>query len=145
MSESTNQEKTTGRCLCGAVEFAVALKNRDVGACHCGMCRRWTGGVFLALEYVGDVELTKGDALGIYPSSDWGERCFCKTCGTSLFWRLRGGGHGVVSAQALDGASDVRLANEIFYDEKPGYYSFAEPTHKMTGAEVMALFAPKPE
>ena len=31
---------------------------------------------------------------------------------------------------------------EIFIDEKPEGYRFAGKTHQMTGAELMALFAP---
>ena len=41
--------------------------------------------------------------LGSYDSSDWAKRQFCRTCGTSLFWRLReGDGHVAVAFQAFD-------------------------------------------
>jgi hypothetical protein len=32
------------------------------------------------------------------------------------------------------------LTTEIFVDEKPGYYTFANETRKLTGQEVMAAF-----
>lgn len=81
----------------------------------------------------------------MYASSDWGERGFCTKCGTSLFWRAKDGTHGVVSPEALDDASNTKLTTEIFIDEKPAYYNFAEPTHKLTGAQVFEMFAPKNE
>ena len=36
----------------------------------------------------------------------------------------------------------MSLANQVFIDEKPAYYDFANKTGTMTGAEVLALFAP---
>ena len=80
-----------GGCLCGAVRFTAAPKDREVGACHCSMCRQVDGGAVL-----GD-RLRRRDArsrtlsnLGVYRSSEWAERCFCKKCGTPLFYRLVG-------------------------------------------------------
>ena len=33
-----------GRCLCGAVRVRVARLASTMSACHCDMCRRWSGG-----------------------------------------------------------------------------------------------------
>ena len=132
-------------CLCGAVTFKAALKNEEVGACHCSMCRQWSGGVFLAIGYEGTLVFEDTDALGVYKSSDWGERGFCTRCGSSLFWRTHDESHGVVSAQAVSALASPALTGEIFVDSKPDYYNFREDTRKMTGAEVMAMFAPKSE
>ena len=81
-------------------------------------------------------------SLGVYRSSEWAERCFCKTCGTPLFYRLVGKDMHFVSAEAFDDREGYALASQIFIDEKPAYYDFANPTHNMTGAEVFAAFAP---
>lgn len=144
MSDATTKTlERTAQCLCGGVKFSARLKNGEVGVCHCSMCRRWSGGIFLSVEAVGDLEFERDDALGVYTSSDWGERCFCSKCGSTLFWRMRNGRHTVVSAQALDDLPEPRLSGEIFFDEKPDYYNFAEATRKMTGAEVFAMYAPK--
>ena len=45
-----------------------------------------------------------------------------------------------LSAGALDDQSRLALTTEIFIDEKPLYYAFANETKKMTGAEVVAAF-----
>ena len=131
----------SGRCLCGAVRFSFDAKKREVGVCHCGMCRRWSAGPFFAYEHEGPVRFEGADNIGVYKSSEWGERAFCKTCGTSLYWRLSGAEHYALSSGTLDDQTGFAFVAEIFVDEKPGYYDFANETNKMTGAEVMAAFA----
>ena len=39
-----------GRCLCSAVKFSAKNISNNVGACHCGMCRRWGGGPLMAVS-----------------------------------------------------------------------------------------------
>ena len=34
----------------------------------------------------------------------------------------------------------AKLTTEVFIDEKPGFYAFAQETNQMTGAELFALF-----
>ena len=132
----------SGQCLCGAVRFAAVAKNNHVGACHCSMCQRWAAGLFLAIDLEPEtVEITGDEALGVYTSSDWGERCFCKACGTPLFWRSRDGSLVVASAGALDDKSELAFFSQIFIDEKPAYYDFANDTRKLTGPEFVALMA----
>jgi hypothetical protein len=132
----------SGGCLCGAVRFNAVPKNREVGACHCSMCRRWTAGPFLVLECCSTLNIENSSSLGTYRSSNWAERAFCKQCGTPLFYRLIDKDFYAVSAEAFDDRNGFALASEIFIDEKPTYYEFANKTHKMTGAEVFAAFAP---
>jgi hypothetical protein len=133
-----------GHCLCGAVKFTATPEKMEMGICHCGMCRRWTGAAFMGVGAGSSVKITDGEKdLGVYKSSDYGERCFCKKCGTTLFWRMQGGGMTVVAAQAFDDPSQFKLTSEIFIDEKPANYAFANDTKKMTGAEFVAAFMGK--
>ena len=37
----------TGGCLCGAIRYRATIDNPRFGACHCPMCRKWTGGPLL--------------------------------------------------------------------------------------------------
>ena len=37
-----------------------------------------------------DVIFEDESAIGVFESSEWAERGFCKSCGTALFYRLRG-------------------------------------------------------
>lgn len=140
MGEMATGREVSGGCLCGAVRFSAVAGKSDVGVCHCTMCQRWSAGPFLALDCdAATLKVSDADALGVYASSEWGERCFCKTCGSSLMWRSRDGRHLVVSAGALDDTEMLRLASQIFIDQKPAYYAFANETIKMTGPEFIAL------
>ncbi len=133
----------SGGCLCGAVRFAAVPEKLEMDVCHCGMCRKWSGGTFMAVPCTG-VTVDDDAALGVYPSSDWGERVFCRTCGSSLFWRLRGAeGHVAVSMQSFDDLSPFAFTEEIFIDEKPALYAFAGERPRKTGAQVVAEFAAK--
>jgi hypothetical protein len=134
-------KRMTGQCLCGEIRFRATPKHKEMDACHCGMCRRWAGGVFLSVECGTEVEIEKEERLGVYPSSEWGERCFCTICGSTLFWRMRDGTNIMVSAQAFDRPEEFVFVREIFVDEKPGNYSFADSTKKITGAEFIASFS----
>jgi hypothetical protein len=44
----------------------------------------------------------------------------------------------------FDEAPEFSFDQQIFIDEKPAYYRFANDTRNMTGAEVFALYAPPP-
>ncbi len=132
----------SGGCLCGAVRFSAAPPNSEVGVCHCGMCRRWAAGPFLAIDCADSLKVENPADMGVYRSSEWAERCFCKKCGTPLFYRLVGKNLHFASAEAFDDRSGYTLTSQIFIDEKPAYYDFANQTHNMTGTEVWAAFAP---
>ena len=81
--------------------------------------------------------------LGVYKSSEWAERGFCRECGTSLFYRLKGGKQYYVSVEAIEDLQHISLTEEVFIDEKPDYYGFSQTTKQMTGAELFAYFSAK--
>lgn len=127
----------SGRCLCGAVEFTAADVETDHHACHCSMCRRWTGSPMLAAS-AGAVKFIGGEHITGYKSSDWAERCFCSKCGTSLFYYLIPADHYVISVGAFDDADAFTMVGEIFIDNKPPGYGFAGDHPRKTEAEFMA-------
>jgi hypothetical protein len=129
-----------GHCLCGAVKFQATVKSHDVSVCHCSMCNRWSGGMSMFLDAVGAPKFEGAENIGIYRSSEWGERGFCKTCGSSLFWKLAGEDRYTLSTGVLDDQTKLHLATEIFIEDKPGYYGFANATAKLSGVEAMAAY-----
>ncbi len=133
------QATLNAQCLCGAVTFTAVPENDEAGACHCGMCQHWAGGISI-MRSCTELSIVKGEALGIYNSSEWGERGFCRECGSSLFWRAKEGQHSSIAAAAFDNHDRVRLTTEIFYDRKPDFYALANDTRKMTEAETIAFF-----
>lgn len=132
-----------GQCVCGATTFTVELKNHDVHACHCSICRRQTSGVIMTIDVEqGSLQFTQDQHLSIYNSSDWGERGFCNYCGTNLFWRTKDQSYCNINAFALDQQpQDIKFDMEIFIDNKPEFYAFNNETKKLTEADVIALFA----
>jgi hypothetical protein len=118
MAESAN---ITGGCLCGAVRFTASPNDREVGACHCSMCRRWTAGPFMVRDCGTTLSVEDKTNLGIYRSSEWAERAFCKQCGTPLFYRLIDQDLYFVSAEAFDNREGYAPASQVFIDEKPAY------------------------
>lgn len=136
-----NATRVTGSCLCGAVRLQATLTSRKVDACHCSMCRKWSGGPLLCVSAAPGAALEGTEHITDYASSDWAERGFCSRCGTHLYYRLRQTGEYMIPVGLLDDPGGLRFEEQIFIDEKPGYYEFANKTHNLTGAEVFAKFA----
>ena len=133
-------ERIEGHCLCGAVTVRAAPVRRHVEACHCTMCRRWCGIAFVGVMCGSDVEIDGEQHVVRYRSSDWAERGFCGRCGSNLFYHyLPLDTYGFTAGLFSDEAF-LPLAEEIFIDEKPGYYAFDAESEKLTGAEVKAKY-----
>jgi hypothetical protein len=130
-----------GRCLCGAVQI-TAQDNVQMHACHCNMCRRWSSGPMLAVHSAPGVQIAGDEHITVFRSSEWAERGFCGTCGTHLFYRLLPTGEYFLSAGLFQNGPTMVLHEQIFIDEKPPGYDFANDTPKLTGAEIFAKFTP---
>jgi hypothetical protein len=93
---------TSGRCLCGAIEFEVAGDPRVVAVCHCRDCQRGAGApmVVWAMFQEPQLRLKKGMPASIN-SSGTAVRSFCPTCGTGLFYR---------NSEVLPGLVDVQAS-----------------------------------
>ncbi len=74
----------TGHCLCGGVSVRIGAHDARIGACHCRMCQRWSGGLFLCFEAA---EVQVLGQVARYRSSPFAERAFCPVCGTHLWMR----------------------------------------------------------
>ena len=127
----------TGKCLCGAVTFVARGLDTEIHACHCEMCRRWTGGPGFATR-ADAVEFSGEDKIRVFDSSDWAERGFCADCGTHLFYRMKADGLTMLWSGALDDVSDLKLTGEIYVDSKPPGYDFEGDHPRQTGAEFLA-------
>ncbi|MGB3625358.1 MAG: GFA family protein [Henriciella sp.] len=130
-----------GQCLCGGVAFEVA-RDGAMSACHCRMCQRWTGSVFIDMDVEDDdMTLVSHDTLAWYDSSDWAKRGFCSRCGSSLFYRMKtDGAKWAVLAGTLDLPAGHTLSMEIFVDEKPDYFDLAGERPRLTAEETLARF-----
>lgn len=127
-----------GHCLCGAVSF-TSSEAKEIGACHCAFCRRWSGGPLLAVHCGPDVSFESTDQITAYASSEWAERAFCKQCGTHLYYKLLATGEYFIPAGAFD-SSDFELTSQIYIDKKPAYYAFANQTTMLTEQQVIEQY-----
>lgn len=129
-----------GKCLCGAVRFTADEAEPHFHACHCSMCRRWSGGPLFVVLASG-VKFDGEENVARYDSSAWAERAFCKRCGTNLFYRLKKTDQYYLSVGAFDDPTAFNLAGEIYVDHKPEGYAFAGDHPRLTEEETLALFA----
>ena len=82
----------SGRCLCGAVEYACASEPMFQANCHCDDCRRSGGGVYASFVFVSENMLTvnSGELHSFSHETDRGNtatKYFCPKCGSQLFTR----------------------------------------------------------
>ena len=86
-----------------------------------------------------EVEIEGQNNLAVFESSEWANRGFCKSCGSNLFYRFKENQRYMVSASLFDHQFD--FTKQVFIEEQPKYYRFANETVKLTGEELFALFA----
>lgn len=139
----------TGRCLCNAISFKIKTPAEKVFANHDEESRRWTGGVALTVMVRATNTAFSGwGHIVQYAGSDRNRHCFCRLCGTSLFVRH-------VSPEAMDGMislsvgcfdnhEGLKLTADTYVDRKPEFYGFEGERRGLTGAEVEAMYAPRP-
>ncbi|EKT4540419.1 GFA family protein [Pseudomonas putida] len=124
-----------GTCLCGDTRLTVTVDNTHISACHCSMCRKWTGGPLLVV-HCSKPPLIEGRAPSVYDSSDWAQRAFCGRCGTHLYYRLKANDFHAVPVGLLDGDQAWDFDLQIFVEQKPAWYCFANQTKELSGQEV---------
>jgi len=135
-----------GGCLCGAVRFRARLTETSFGACHCPMCRKWTGSALLGITVPeGNVDWTGIEHVARRQSSAWGERAWCADCGSALWFRVTVDGPYAGNVELpvglFDDANGLVLTNEIYIDHKPDSYAFAATERQvLTRADCVARF-----
>lgn len=115
-----------GRCLCGAVHYAV--KDEFVYAlnCHCSRCRRATGSAFKPFAGIerDKLRVTQGsDNLWIFGDEHASHNVHCKTCGSLMFSVVRDGQFVHVTLGTLDDTPTLRPTAHIFVGSKAPWYS----------------------
>lgn len=125
-----------GNCLCGAVRLRVADHDPRVGACHCRMCQRWSGGLFLSFT-ASQVEVA--GEVARYQSSSFAERAFCPRCGSHLWMRdTAGDGSYDLMPGLFDEAIGWPMRSEIYTDRAMASVRLAGDHRHATRAEYEA-------
>lgn len=136
MSEAT---QITGRCLCGAVTVTAQTEGARLRACHCKMCRQHTSAMFISVDTVpGTLQIT-GPAQS-FASSEWAERGFCGTCGSTLWYGTVHDGMRHPAAGLFEDAAGGRMKMEFFADQCPQGYALTGDHKRLSTDETIAMF-----
>ncbi|MEZ5777172.1 MAG: GFA family protein [Paracoccaceae bacterium] len=136
----TNDLALSGHCLCGGVTIEVSNGHDPrVGACHCRMCQRWSGGLFLCFDAPAEAVTISGEVRR-YPSSSFSERAFCPTCGSALWMRDTGREDAPFELMPglFDAARGWPLRSEIYVDRALACLRLAGDHRRETRAEYEA-------
>jgi len=112
-----------GSCLCGGIAFHAARPATNASHCYCTMCQRFHGaaaGSYIDVAASGYVLERGAELLIEYASSEQGRRGFCKTCGSSLYWRSTGTPDVIeLSLGTLDPPWTGTVDREVYVETKP--------------------------
>jgi hypothetical protein len=100
--------------------------------------------MFVSLETVPESIAVDGP-VKVFDSSDWANRAFCETCGSTLWYGTKHDGAKNLAAGLFPNAGGGVLKVEFFADKCPQGYALAGDHRKMTTEETIALFAPAEE
>lgn len=114
-----------GSCLCGEIRYATEAAPQGASMCHCGQCRRQSGGIWSS-AFVPEAELTITGPVSWFAASDTAKRGFCARCGSFLFWKAHDEDTISFSLGSIDGPTGLRLTKHIFVADKGDYYDIAD-------------------
>jgi hypothetical protein len=88
MVQDNRRVVQSGGCQCGRVRYALYAEPSSADICHCRMCQRAVGNLFMAVAGVPQDQFawTRGEPA-LFQSSSAAERGFCPDCGTPLTFR----------------------------------------------------------
>ena len=128
-----------GGCQCGAVRYEISEPLHNVSHCHCSMCRKQHGALFVSFGTTAVTHLSVDgeDSLSSYESSASLTRQFCSNCGGQVLIRAEDNPDNVfVALGSLDaGQSPGHTGGErhIFWESKVSWYDPSDDLPKMTG------------
>jgi hypothetical protein len=135
------QTKLNGRCMCGAVTVTATATNPVLRACHCEMCRQHNSFAFMNIQTDTD-SIEMNGPVKVYKSSDWAQRAFCETCGSTLWYGMQHDGSRNLAAGLFPDLGGAEMVQEYFADECLYGTGFSGDHQKLTRQETFALFAP---
>lgn len=133
-------EQFDGHCLCGSVTVRVSGALGDISACHCEMCTRWSGSVQMGIE-VPQERVTIAGPVKTHRSSPIGERAWCDTCGSAIWFRYPEGpdaGYSELAPGLFDNAGGARLVRIVYADRHPDGYALAGDVERVSKAAYEA-------
>ena len=88
-----------------------------------------------------EITFEQENDISLFSSSDWAERGFCKHCGSHLFYRLKQSLQYFIPAGLFSTDDAFIFDHQVFIEERPSYYCFANKTEDLTGEQLFAKFS----
>ncbi len=136
-SETGGNRALMGRCLCGAVHYAVMDEFLYALNCYCSNCRRATGSAFKPFAGIERTKLhvTKGHENLLIFGKENGNDTRCKACGSLLYSVVRDGAFVHVTMGTLVENPTIRPTAHIFVGSKAPWFTITDdlPQHEEFG------------
>ena len=127
----------SGKCLCGAVHYAVADRFVYALNCHCSNCRRATGAAFKPFAGIErhKFRVTRGEESLLIFGDDNASDARCKVCGSLLYSVVREGAFVHVTLGTLVDDPTIRPSAHIFVGSKAPWFEITDdlPQHAEFG------------
>jgi len=122
-----NEDIIKGSCLCGAVNYQIEGPFKVFQYCHCSRCRKFTGSAYASNLFVPPERFRWTSGEGMirryeHPDAKYFATNFCKQCGSSLPWAVKGGKNIIVTAGTLDDDPGIKPMWNIFWRSKASWY-----------------------
>jgi hypothetical protein len=124
----------TGGCQCGAVRYALYAEPVAADICHCRMCQKAMGNLFMAVASVPREQFAwTAGTPATWQSSAIAERGFCQQCGTPLSFRYLSRERISITAGSLDEPARARPTSQIGIESRvPWFAELADLPAKAT-------------
>lgn len=133
-SKTSGSRTLAGKCLCGAVQYAVVDEFLYSMNCHCSNCRRATGSAFKPIAGIerSKLRLTGGDDNLLIFGDDASHDAHCKTCGSLLYSLVRDGAYVHVAMGTLVDDPGIRPTAHIFVGSKAPWFAITDDLPQYT-------------
>ncbi|MDB5450721.1 MAG: glutathione-dependent formaldehyde-activating [Phenylobacterium sp.] len=121
-----------GGCLCGQVRYLARGEPVNVRICHCGLCRKASGGLFYGRAVFARDALERQGETTAHASSPRLLRHFCPTCGAMVYGEpLDRPAYLSVGLATLDDPDALAPDMHIWVSAKPAWLTLADglPQH----------------
>jgi hypothetical protein len=128
MTNPETARMLAGKCLCGAVHYAVSDKFVYAANCHCSNCRRATGSAFRPFAGIerGKLGITKGEDNLMIFGDEKGNDTRCRVCGAFLYSVVRDGTFVHVAMGTLVDDPTIRPTKHIFVGSKAPWFTITD-------------------
>jgi hypothetical protein len=135
LTEQASSNRTlAGKCLCGAVHYAVADEFVYALNCHCSRCRRATGSAFKPLAGIerSKLSISQGEESLLRVGHGNAHDARCKVCGSLLYSVVRDGAFVHVTMGTLVDDPTIRPTAHIFVGSKAPWFTITDnlPQHE---------------